>query len=297
MKEKVLIIDDINLNISILTNILEDSGFTVFSTTNSLSVLEMTRKIKPDIILLDIMMPDLDGFEVCKLLKNDFYAKDILVIMVTAKKDGYDIKNALELGAFDYIKKPLDEIELIARIQSALRIKVEQDKLKDLAMKDSLTGLFSNYSFIELFEKELARQQRYNFNLSFVMIDIDYFKNVNDTYGHIAGNIILKELSNILVNSVRQGDIVSRYGGEEFCIVLPGADKDGAFQLCERIRQKIENFKFDIGSKTINATVSMGIFVKDSKDKIATSEIIHKADKELYRAKSNGRNRVEMYLN
>lgn len=294
MNEKILVIDDTNLNIKILRKILEDEGFTVFSTNNGLSILEMTRKIKPDVILLDIMMPELDGFEVCKLLKNDFDAKDILVIMVTAKTDGYHIKNALELGAFDYIKKPLDKIEVIARIQSALRLKDEQDKLKELAMKDGLTGLYNHTSFMELFEKELARQQRINCNISFVMIDIDYFKKVNDTYGHTAGNMILKDVSDILINSVRQSDIVCRYGGEEFSLVLPGADKEGAFQLCERIRQKIEDFNFNIGDKTISITVSIGIFFKDSKDNITQNEIIQKADEELYKAKSKGRNRVEI---
>ena len=294
MNEKILVIDDTNLNIEILTKILEDEGFTVFSSNNGLSILEMTRKIKPDVILLDIMMPELDGFEVCKLLKNDFDAKDILVIMVTAKTDGYHIKNALELGAFDYIKKPLDKIEVIARIQSALRLKDEQDKLKKLAMKDGLTGLYNHASFMELFEKELARQRRINCNISFVMIDIDYFKKVNDTYGHTAGNMILKDVSDILINSVRQSDIVSRYGGEEFSLVLPGADKEGALQLCERIRQKIEDFNFDIGDTTIRITVSIGIFFKDSKYNITQNEIIQRADEELYNAKLKGRNRVEI---
>lgn len=295
MNEKILIVDDTNLNIEILTEILEDEGFSVFSTTNGLSILEMTRKIKPDLILLDIMMPELDGFEVCKLLKNDFYAKDILVIMVTAKTDGHYIKNSLELGAFDYIKKPLDKLEVIARIQSALRLKDKQDKLKELAMKDGLTGLYNHTSLMELFEKDLARQKRINSNLSFVMIDIDHFKNVNDTYGHIVGNIILKDVSDILINSVRQTDLVFRYGGEEFCLVLPGADKDGALLFCERIRKKIEDFNFDIGDKTINITVSIGIFFKDPQDNITQNEIIQRADNELYKAKSNGRNRVEIY--
>jgi diguanylate cyclase (GGDEF)-like protein len=295
VNEKILVVDDNYLNVRLLTDILEDENFIVFSTDNGLSVPEMARSIQPNIILLDIMMPGLDGFEVCKLLKNDCDLKDIPVIMVTAKTEGNDIKHALELGAFDYIKKPIDEIEVVARIQSALRLKEHQDRLKEIAMNDSLTDLYNHVLLIELFEKELGKQQRINGNISFIMIDIDYFKEINDTHGHMAGDIILKEISNILINSVRKGDIVGRYGGEEFSIVLLGADKQATFHLCERIRKKVEGFSFNIGSETIKITVSIGAFFKDSKDSITAREIIQRADKELYKAKYNGRNRVEIY--
>lgn len=295
MNEKILVVDDNQLNVRLLVDILEDDNFTVFSTHNGLNVLEMARRIQPDVILLDIMMPGLDGFEVCKLLKSDYDVMDIPVIMVTAKTEGSDIKNALELGAFDYIKKPIDEIEVVARIRSALRLKKQQNKLKELAMKDGLTGLYNHVLLIELFEKELAKQQRVNGNISFIMIDVDYFKQINDTYGHISGNVVLKEISNILINSVRKGDIVGRYGGEEFSIVLPEACKEDAFQLCDRIRKKIEAFNFDIHGEIIKVTVSMGMYFKGSEDMITALEIIQRADEELYRAKNNGRNRMEIY--
>lgn len=220
--KKVLVVDDHKLNVKLLTDILEDEDFIVYSTDNGLSVLEMTLKFLPDVILLDIMMPGLDGFEVCKLLKENDEVNDIPIIMVTAKAEGIDVKKALEYGAFDYIKKPIDEIEVIARIQSALRFKQSQDLLKELAMKDRLTGLYNHALLVELFEKELAKQQRNDGDIAFVMIDVDHFKRINDTYGHTSGNIVLKELASILKNSVRKGDIVSRYGGEEFGLVLPG---------------------------------------------------------------------------
>jgi two-component system, cell cycle response regulator len=294
MNEKILVIDDINFNIVILTNILEKEGFRVFSVNNGLSILEITHRFKPDVILLDIIMPIMDGFEVCKLLKSNYELKDIPVIMVTARTEGTDIKKALEIGAFDYVKKPFDEIEIIARIKSALRLKNLQDELKELATKDGLTGLYNYTLLVELSEKEIAKQQRSNMDISFAMIDIDFFKKINDTYGHIFGNSVLKGLSNILVNSVRKGDIVARYGGDEFCLVLPETNIQDAFQLCERIRKKIETLNFNIGNETVKITGSMGVFLKDYRNNIDLSEIIQKVDKNLYKAKNNGRNRVEI---
>jgi len=293
MIAKILVVDDNLNNIRLLTDILEDENFTVYTADNGAAVLAMVHTLKPDVILLDIMMPGLDGFEVCKLLKNDFDSKDIPVIMVTAKTEGIDIKKSLEMGAFDYIKKPIDEIEVIARVQSAIWFKQTQDKLKEMAMKDGLTGLYNHALLIELFEKEIDKQQRNNGSISFAMIDIDDFKKINDTYGHISGDTVLKELSNILMSSVRGGDIVGRYGGEEFSIVFPGIDEQNAFQLCERIRKEVEDFNFEIGIETVKITISIGINFNELKGIINKREIIQKADEALYRAKHNGRNRVE----
>lgn len=293
MITKILVVDDNLNNIRLLTDILEDENFTVYTADNGAAVLAMVHKLKPDVILLDIMMPGLDGFEVCKLLKNDFDIKDIPVIMVTAKTEGIDIKKSLGMGAFDYIKKPIDEIEVIARVQSAIRFKQTQDKLKEMAMKDGLTGLYNHALLIELFEKEIDKQQRNNGSISFAMIDIDNFKKINDTYGHISGDTVLKELSNILMSSVRGGDIVGRYGGEEFSIVFPGIDEQNAFQLCERIRKEVEDFNFEIGIETVKITISIGINFNELKGIINKREIIQKADEALYRAKHNGRNRME----
>jgi two-component system cell cycle response regulator len=294
MNERIFVVDDNHLNVRLLTDILQDENYTVFSLDNGLPVLEMAKKLMPDVILLDIMMPGIDGFEVCKLLKSDEDVRDIPVIMVTAKTEGYDIKKALEYGAFDYIKKPVDEVEVIARVQSALRLKEYQDRLKQLAMKDGLTNLYNHSLLVELFEKELSKQERNHGDIAFVMLDIDYFKKVNDTYGHDAGNRILKQMALILKNSVRKSDIVARYGGEEFSIILPEIDKQNAFLICDRIREYIEAYDFDIGDKCIKVTVSMGIFFKDANYSISGSEIMQNADELLYKAKENGRNRVEI---
>ena len=296
MYDRILVVDDNSKNLRLLKDILEDENFTVFTANNGLPVLEMTHNIKPDIILLDVMMPGMDGFEVCKLLKGDYEIKNIPVIMVTAKTESADLKKALEIGAFDYVKKPIDEMEVIARVKSALRFKQYQDKLNEMASKDGLTGVFNHALLIELFEKELSKQERNCGNIAFVMLDIDFFKKVNDTYGHISGDKVLKELSEILTSSTRNSDIVGRYGGEEFGIILPEITAENAYQLCERIRQAVENHDFSTGKDIIKITISMGIFFKDSKNTINSQSMIKKADEALYKAKQNGRNRVEVFV-
>lgn len=295
MSNRVLVVDDNDRNIRLLTDILEDEDYLVYSTNDALAVLQTAQSIKPDIILLDIMMPNLDGFQVCEQLKNDFALKDIPVIMVTAKTDGQDLKKALELGAFDYIKKPLDEVEVIARLQSALRFKEQQDKLKGMAMKDGLTGLYNHALLMELLEKELIQQERLNNNIAFAMLDIDYFKKVNDTYGHLVGDIVLKELAGILTQSVRKSDIVGRYGGEEFGIVFPQISQQGVWNVCERIRQNVETFNFNTDGQVIRATISIGMCFKESGKNLSNQELVKRADDALYQAKKNGRNRIEVY--
>jgi len=293
MCDKILIVDDNNNNIRLLQDILEDEGYEVFTLNSGIPVLETSRKIKPDIILLDIMMPLLDGFEVCKALKEDTELKDIPVIMVTAKAEGKDLKNALEIGAVDYIKKPIDEEEVIARVQSALRQKDSREVLREKASRDGLTGLFNHRILLELLETEINKQKRNKQSISFVMLDIDYFKKVNDTYGHTAGDLVLKELSNILKNMVRGGDIPGRYGGEEFGIILPDITREDTYQLCERIRQRIADYDFYINPDSIRATISIGFYNKSAENNSTCETVIKYADEALYKAKQNGRNRVE----
>lgn len=294
MNEKVLVIDDNPQNIRLLKEILEDENFLVYTSDSGLAILEIVTNIKPDLILLDIMMPEVDGYEVCEVLKGNSLTQDIPIIMITAKTEGEDVKRALDLGAFDYIKKPVDEVEVVARVQSALRYKQQQNKLKEMASRDGLTGAYNHALLIELFQKELAKQKRSGGNIAFIMLDIDYFKKVNDTYGHMAGDVVLKELTQIITHNVRNSDIIGRYGGEEFGIVLTDIQLDTVDQLCERIRQSIESNVFAIGTESLNITVSMGVYFKTAGDNISMGEMIKKADEALYKAKHTGRNKVEI---
>lgn len=293
MDIKILVVDDNKLNIRLLQDILEDEQYTVYTADSGFPVLEMAKNLKPDVILLDIMMPGMDGFEVCQLLKSDEEVMDIPVIMVTAKTDGNDLKVAFEMGAADYIKKPFDDVEVIARIHSVLRTKQSQDKLKDEASRDGLTGIYNHALLIQLFEKEIKKQEISGENLSFVMLDIDHFKKINDSYGHTIGDLVLKELAMILSTSIGGNDYVGRYGGEEFSIVITKLNEDETYKWCELVRNKIQNHKFYVGDALIQVTVSMGFYCKSAKDTISGYDMIKKSDEALYKAKQNGRNRVE----
>ncbi len=295
MNNKVLVVDDNPQNIRLLKEILEDEQFIVITAEESSDVDFIVKHTKPDVILLDIMMPVMDGFEVCQRLKTDNDIKDIPVIMVTAKTEANDVKKALETGAFDYIKKPIDEIEVVARVQSALRYKYQLDRFKELATKDGLTSIYNHALVIELFEKELFKQTQTHQTLSFVMLDIDYFKKINDTYGHTSGDIVLKELAAILISSVDSNAIVGRYGGEEFCLVLPDSNCDNAGRICEQLRLAVEDHTFYADSHIIKITISIGIYNKLPDDNTDLHSVIQNADQALYKAKQNGRNRIETY--
>lgn len=294
MDIKILVVDDNKLNLRLLQDILEDEKYKVYTTDSGFSVLEMAHNLKPDVILLDIMMPGMDGYDVCRLLKSDEEVMDIPVIMVTAKTEGNDLKIAFEMGAADYIKKPFDELEIIARIHSVLRTKQSQDILKDKASRDGLTGIYNHALLIQLFEKEIKKQAISGDDVSFVMLDIDHFKKINDSYGHTIGDAVLKELAMILSTSIRDSDYVGRYGGEEFSIILTKMNNDDTYEWCEMLRKKIQNHKFYAGDLLIQVTVSMGFYCKSAKDTIGSYDMIKTSDEALYKAKQNGRNKVEV---
>lgn len=296
MTKTILIVDDTKLNLRILIDILSREGYAVFACTNGLKALELASRINPDVILLDIVMPELDGFEVCKLLKEKDESKDIPIIMVTSETKSKNIKKALELGAFDYIRKPIDEVEVLARVNSALRFKIHQDKLKELATKDGLTELYNHRRLIELFVKEYDKQLELKKGICFAMLDIDFYKKINDNFGHTSGDIVLREISSILKSSVRCCDIVGRYGGEEFGIVFPDIELGEALRLCEMIRKNIEEYEFNVRNQFIRVTISIGICYKSAKEHIKYNEMIEKADKALYKAKNSGRNKVEIEM-
>lgn len=293
LRPKVLLIDDNITIIKIITSFLEIEGFKVFSTTDSSLALKIAQEVLPEIILLDIVMPQPDGFEVCKLLKADDGLNEIPVIILTAETGSHDLRIGLEAGAIDYIRKPVDQVELAARVHSVYRIKQYQDKLKELALRDSLTGLYNHGTLIERFVKEYNKQAPKGGNVAFIMIDIDDFKKINDTYGHLIGDAILKEIAYILSRTVASAGIVSRYGGEEFGVIISDIYAQAVGKLCEEIRENIQEYKFTIRDEVYtNLTVSIGFCSRQASEGTDYNEILKKADAALYAAKRSGRNRV-----
>lgn len=296
MSYKVVVGDDDLRSIVFMKKFLEASDFSVVVAKNGLEILQCVKSEKPDIILLDIVMPIMNGFDVCMQLKSDSELKDIPIIMVTHQTDSNNLMRALDLGAFDYIKKPINEVEALARIKSALKYKEAQDKIKEIAMRDGLTGLYNHRFLIEIFEKEYSKRVEKNCNISYAMLDLDHFKKINDTYGHIFGDEVLKKIADIITESIREGDTVGRYGGEEFGVVIPDSEPEEVINICEKIRTNIENHFYNIGGSKFNLTASIGIYLCKAIPDINFKEVIKVSDEALYEAKSKGRNRIELRI-
>ena len=303
----VLVVDDLPLNRKLQKAYLKEVGYQVILAENGIEALRKVREESPDLILLDVMMPKMDGFQVCRHIKNNLKTRFIPIIMVTALNEIESKIKGIEAGADDFICKPFNKLELLARVKSLLRIKhlnkelqikirqLEEAhvKLKKLAITDGLTGAYNYRFFKEQLIKEIIRASRHNSYISIVMLDIDYFKNYNDTNGHPAGDYVLKTIAQLLKNNIRNIDIAARYGGEEFALILIESDKQAAGIVARKIKNLVEAFKFKYEETQPNGkiTVSMGVatFPEDGK---TFNELVSLADKRLYQAKKNGRNQV-----
>lgn len=287
---RILAVDDSVINLKLLTVILVREGFDVLTTNDSTQALALALESRPHLILLDVMMPGLSGHEVLAQLTANKISPTAPVLMVTARNSGSDVRVALEAGAFDFMKKPLDEVEIVARVRSALRYKAHQDRLTEMAMRDSLTGLYNHGLLMDLLERELAAARRKKAPLAFCMADIDYFKQVNDRYGHQAGDRVLIEVSRVLGEGLRKSDPLGRYGGEEFGLILADCDPERARALCERLRAAVEALRIPFEGQNIHVTISLGLAFWDQEDEGQAPDLVHRADMALYRAKVGGRN-------
>jgi diguanylate cyclase (GGDEF)-like protein len=257
-----------------------------------------------DVILCDLEMPRIDGFKFLNMIKARPDLQDVPVIILTGMNNRELKIKGLEKGASDYITKPFDPEELVARVKIHLKIKHLQDDLKrtnelllELSNTDHLTGLFNRRYLMETLEKEFQRNLRKGGNLSLILLDIDHFKKVNDTYGHLQGDVVLNKVALQLQKELRSYDIAARYGGEEFVALLPDAMPKEALFVAERIRQAIQGSKFSGALASLAITVSMGIATLPAPDGTTVDNFIKMADDALYQAKANGRNRVEYLTN
>lgn len=310
MANSVLIIDDSVTVREQIIRILE--SFSLFSryyeAEDGLEGFKKLRASQVDLILCDLEMPRIDGFKFLSMLKSRPELQDIPVLILTGMGDRDRKLRGLEQGASDYITKPFDPEELVARVKVHLKIKNLQDDLKhsnemllELSNTDHLTGLFNRRYLMEALRKEVQRSIRKGGNLSVIMLDIDHFKLVNDTYGHLQGDVVLQKVSRLLSKELRSYDCAARYGGEEFVAILPDSTLKESIFVAERIRQSIQAAKFSGEIAELNLTVSLGVACfplegsSTADTVVAVDKFIKLADDALYRAKNSGRNRVEFH--
>jgi len=290
----ILIVDDEISNIEIMNAVLEDDYEVCFSTSGE-QALETARTTLPDLVLLDVLMPGIDGFEVCRQLKADPLLADIPVIFTTGLGDTADEMRGLSLGAIDYVTKPIQPAILRARVGNHVELKRLRDQLASMAVTDALTGLSNRRQLEKALHTETARLARTGDWLSVIMIDIDFFKQFNDTYGHPAGDLCISMVASALTRAVkRASDISARYGGEEFACILPGADPHGAELVAQEIKLQVQSLNIPHERSQISPfiTVSIGVASARCLPGMAADQWIGHADRQLYQSKHGGRNRI-----
>jgi len=293
-QQKVLIVDDAPLNIQVLNETLRGAYRTFFATTGR-DALKVAMTVVPDLILLDIMMPEMDGYEVCRILKADPYLKDVPVIFITAMSSKENESVGLELGAVDYITKPFNPGIVRLRVRNHLELKRQRDLLGRLSLTDGLTGIANRRAFDDYYGREWRRALRAGTELALVMLDIDHFKQYNDRYGHLAGDDCLKRVAVMLEATLaRPGDFLARYGGEEFVCVLPETNEEGALVTAERLRGAVTALRIPHETSPVApwVTVSLGVAAVGPTKRMKPEELLKQADDLLYCAKNEGRDRV-----
>lgn len=295
-KQTILVVDDEPLNIKMLSQALSPWYRIKAATSGADAIKVAASDDPPDLILLDIAMPGMDGYEVCDQLKSLHSTKNIPIIFITARSSNEDEARGLERGAVDYITKPFSLPIVMARIRNQLLLKIKTDMLEQLVSIDSLTEVANRRRFDEVLDQEWRRSVRNELPLSVIMIDVDFFKALNDSYGHAAGDICLKQIAQALKNTTRRSsDTVARYGGEEFSAILPNIQFSDAMKLAEQMRLNVQQLAIPHPRSPLGpqVTVSLGVATALPTKAVAPAQLLAQADEMLYRAKQSGRNRVE----
>lgn len=303
-ESKILLVDDVPANIEVLRKVLEEEGYTILAAPSGEIALNIVQHTLPDLILLDVLMPEIGGYEVCQQLKNNSLTRHIPIIFVTAKNETDDIVKGFQLGGADYISKPYRQEEVKGRVKSQIQlrglIKEKENLIKELeeankkiehtARTDPLTELANRREMVDKIENEIIRYERNQRPFSLIISDIDFFKNINDRLGHDAGDSILKQLSRFFKSHIRGQDTVARWGGEEFLFLLPETDLHGASILAEKMRKGVASKTHYFNQTEISLTMSFGISLFNNSDTYETC--LKRADECLYKAKNSGRNRL-----
>ncbi|MBK8535282.1 MAG: diguanylate cyclase [Candidatus Competibacteraceae bacterium] len=310
-QKHILLIEDSPTQARYAGLLLEDAGYRVSVAPTGHSGVEKAESELPDLIMLDVVLPDLDGFSVCRRLRHRLLHY-VPIMMLTEQRTAIEDKlDGLSVGADDYLNKPYDEREMLARVASLLRIKQVIDELhsrlanehqsyqalKRIALVDQLTGLYNRHYFNEVLAREFSVALRYGNPLACIMTDIDHFRDFNDSHGHPAGDWVLQNTAGLVREMLRHGDVIARYGGEEFVMVLPMTGSSNAAELSERTRAAVAAASWhhpEFG--VLGITLSMGVAALPMRGVKNPQELLSYADQALYRAKSNGRNRVEVFV-
>jgi diguanylate cyclase (GGDEF)-like protein len=293
-RPRILVVDDIPANIKTLNAILADDYNVIFA-TDWRKGLELAEQRSPDIILLDIMMPDMDGYEICQRLKADVATREIPVIFITALDGEADEEKGLAVGAADYITKPFRPAIVRLRVANHLQLKLHRDRLESLTMTDGLTEIANRRRFDQHLDQEWRRCARMQTPLSAIMVDIDYFKAFNDNYGHSAGDDCIRDIAQTLAAiPIRAGDLIARVGGEEFACLLPGTDGEGASTIAGRLLDAVNDLAIPHAWSNVagKVSISAGVGTMVPTGGGDPQELIKLADEKLYEAKNSGRNRV-----
>jgi len=293
---RLLIVDDDPNNIRVLANVFEND-YNISFATNGKQALRLAVQEQPDVILLDVIMPEMDGYQVCRLLKADLLTQDIPVIFITANSQVEQEILGLEIGAADYISKPFSSAIVKIRVKNQIELRAAREHLVRLAITDGLTGIANRRQFDEQLAHEWHRASRMNQLLAIVMVDVDWFKNYNDYYGHQAGDDCLRKVANVLTSSAKRvSDFVARYGGEEFALILPTTHAQAALTVANNTCTALKNLALphalsEFGCVTLSAGVAVGTPTVNE----TAERLVEHADKALYIAKHQGRNQAVLY--
>ena len=287
---KILIADDDPISVLYLQDMLGEWGYDVMVAADGLRALEILRQEDgPVLAVLDWMMPGMDGIDVCRAIRDSIKDRYVYMIMLTSRTETEFIVAAMNAGADDYIAKPFNPEEMQVRVRAGRRIAELELELRMLASRDALTGIYNRGAIIDILQREMARRGRTQEAVSVVFCDLDHFKQINDTYGHLAGDEVLREVTRRMAATLRPYDSFGRYGGEEMLGVLPNCEVEGALEVAERMRAAVGDVVVRTGYGDVSTTVSIGVATV-RRDEVATlGALLHRADGALYRAKQNGR--------
>ncbi|MBE9142920.1 diguanylate cyclase [Planktothrix mougeotii] len=297
----ILIVDDITQNLKLVGQMLTEAGYNTTFATSGFQALNRLKNNQTDLILLDLMMPEMDGLEVCQVIKNTPQFQDIPIIFLTASHEEESLVNAFEMGAVDFITKPFIKTELLARVKTHLTLKHTTDILKNtllqleqLSQLDSLTQILNRRSFFKVAEVEFNRSIQQGKIFSLLILDLDHFKQINDQYGHLMGDRALITFTSVIRNYLREADYFGRYGGEEFVILLLDTNLEDAVKIAQDICRLIADLSIPTQKDDLKMTVSIGIAISEPQD-TRLEDILSRADQSLYQAKAQGRNTCFAY--